>query len=63
MTDLRGRLDEVDGRLNAAASLLANDLLGEIDHDTAATAALRHVDVARQQIAALWGELALTGWP
>lgn len=63
MTDLRARLDEIDGRLNAAAGLLANDLLGELDHDAAATAALRHVEKARQQIAALWGELALTGWP
>jgi hypothetical protein len=63
VTDLRARLDEVDGRLNAAASLLANALLDELDHDAAATAALRHVEQARQQIAALWGELALTGWP
>jgi hypothetical protein len=63
VTDLPGRLNEIDGRLNAAASVLAQALLGEADHDLAETSALRLIEAARQQVAGIWGELALTGWP
>jgi hypothetical protein len=63
VTDLRARIDEVDARLNAAASLLAQGLLGDVDHEIVEATALRLVERARGEIEALWAEAALTGWP
>jgi hypothetical protein len=62
--DVEVRFDEIDKRLEAAASVLSRGLTGDeelYDVDLVLTSALRLVLVAQQQLATLRGEQLLEG--
>lgn len=57
--DTMDRLAEAEGRLDAAATLLGHSMLGELAQEEAQPPALRLIESARCQLAAIRQECAL----